>query len=208
MRSAQETWTEGVRLAKSMSEKRAHPRFRLGLPATFLLADQSEHDCVIEDASASGFSIASELQPRIGAVLVVYCGLLGRLEVQTVRHHQTGFAVEIQATADGRRKLGGVLKWAAAQMSAGRSFQRTSERRSVEGKETVVRLRDGTTIVCKLKNISRAGAAIESKLSPGLNTLITVGSQRARVVRATVDGFAVEFLRKIPPEIFEKNFVP
>jgi hypothetical protein len=207
MRSAQEVMGENAADdVRATPDNRKFPRFHLDAPAMFLFAP-NENECVIEDASATGVSLAAKTRPPIGETVIIYSDLLGRLECRIVRHHERGFAAEIETTANKREKLAELLKWVATQISAGRNFHRAHERVVPSRARTILRLRDGTIEQCMLKDLSRAGAAIVSSHSPDVNTLVTIGSQRARVVRRTLDGFAVEFLRLIPIEVFDENFV-
>jgi hypothetical protein len=188
-------------------ENRRYPRYPIEAQVVFITPEYTEIEGTIENASAAGVSIAAPASPRIGQRLIVYSELLGRLECRMVRRHERGFAAEIEATPLKRERLARLLKWAASQISAGRSFKRAHERITPRAIKSVLRLRDGGTYDCLIKDFSRAGAAVVCERRPPVGTLVTIGSQRSRVVRHTAAGFAVEYLRLIPLEAFDENFV-
>ena len=195
-----------LRPASTYVESRRYPRYPIQAHASFITSDHAEVEGLIENASAIGLSIAAPHRPRIDQKIILYSELLGRLECRVVRHHESGFAAEIESTPIKQERLAKLLKWAASQISAGRSFRRAHERLVPRRPKTVFRLRDGKQHDCIVKDLSRAGAAVLADVLPEPGSLVTIGSQRSRVVRHIAYGFAVEFLRLIPVEVFDESF--
>ena len=64
---------------------------------------------------------------------------------------------------------------------------------------------NGTSITCRIVDVSLSGAAIESKTLPPIGALITLGKTPGRVVRHVEGGFAIEFTRLQHPDFLEEN---
>jgi hypothetical protein len=57
----------------------------------------------------------------------------------------------------------------------------------------------------RIIDVSRSGAALAVDAAPAIGTPVTVGSRPAQVVRQFSGGFAVEFNRLIPAEMFDDD---
>ena len=76
------------------------------------------------------------------------------------------------------------------------------------GRVGAVTLRLGNREVpARLVDISPSGAALACEARPPLDTLVTVGSTPARLVRYFDDGFGVQFLLPLSPDRFHAGMV-
>ena len=67
---------------------------------------------------------------------------------------------------------------------------------------TTVRSPDGAATPGKIIDISLSGASVNTDAVVAMGMRVTVGETPGRVVRVFNGGFAMEFLRPIPPEQF------
>ena len=189
--------------SQRVDERRIHARHPISTPARILVKGSGEHESILKDASASGLCVLCGVQPPIGTGIVVYSELLGRTEGEVVRHVPDGFAMTIIATPERRSRLMQILDWASARLTSGESIPRIHERVKPEFSTVEVSLgAEAERHAAQIKDISRSGVAVNSTFKPPIGSHIVIGSHRARVVRELDDGFAAEFFRLIPIEIF------
>jgi hypothetical protein len=188
------------RLAGS-KERRRFRRVRVDLPGRFMLTDGREHPCQVLDISAGGMKLATPIMGLVGERVVAYVDHIGRLEGVIARVYPKGFAVEITATLRKRESLAAVLTL----LATGQIDHRQHARMIPRNPHTTMVLPDGTSVSCRLLNVSLSGAAVTSDTKPPLGTLIRLGAAQGRVVRVSNDSFAVEFTQLQPPDFFEQN---
>jgi hypothetical protein len=84
------TWLEKKQQNPDLPDSRKQPRIIPASPhSTLTFADGSTRSCFVIDMSASGVSVSSDVQPRVGMPLAVGA-CIGRV----VRHLPDGFAVK------------------------------------------------------------------------------------------------------------------
>jgi len=84
------TWLERKQKNPALPDSRKQPRIIPASPhSTLTFADGSTRSCFVIDMSASGVSISSDMQPRVGMPLTV-----GACVGRVVRHLPDGFAVK------------------------------------------------------------------------------------------------------------------
>jgi hypothetical protein len=66
-------------------------------------------------------------------------------------------------------------------------------------------LPDGTSVTCRLINLSLSGAGVASNTKPPVGTPVWLGQIHGHVVRADEDSFSVEFTRLQRPDFLEQN---
>ncbi len=66
-------------------------------------------------------------------------------------------------------------------------------------------LPDGTTIECRVVDVSLSGAAVATKIKLPLGSPVHLGRTPARVVRHLDTGVALEFTRLQNPDTLEHN---
>jgi c-di-GMP-binding flagellar brake protein YcgR len=181
-------------LARS-KERRRFRRVRTDLAGRYLLADGREYPCQVVDMSAGGLALTAPTAGKIGERVVVYLDHIGRLEGVIARASPTGFAVKIAATPRKRDKLAAQLTWLANRHSLGSPENREHARITPTNTHAEIVLPDGTSLRCRLLDVSLSGAAMASDHKPSVGALIRLGDAEARVVRVSEDSFAVEFTR-------------
>ncbi|HEY8580690.1 MAG TPA: PilZ domain-containing protein [Beijerinckiaceae bacterium] len=197
-----------VRKPVDAQDKRRHFRYQLRMPAKFLLLDTREEKVgVLTDVSASGAAVETDSAPPVGTNVVLHAEPIGLIPAKVVRLTSGGFASEFQISDAKREKLATLLKWSASMITTGRNVPRAHDRIRPANVTVTVRLRSGQVETCNVRNLSRSGAAIDSTKRPPIDSLVTLGQHRARVVRHDPGGYAVEFLRLIPAEVFDENYI-
>jgi len=84
------TWLERKQKNPGLPDSRKQPRIIPASPhSTLTFADGSTRSCFVTDMSASGASVSSDMQPRVGMPLAV-----GACVGRVVRHLPDGFAVK------------------------------------------------------------------------------------------------------------------
>jgi hypothetical protein len=84
------TWLERKQKNPGLPDSRKQPRIMPASPhSTLTFADGSTRSCFVIDMSASGASVSSDMQPRVGMPLAV-----GACVGRVVRHLPDGFAVK------------------------------------------------------------------------------------------------------------------
>jgi hypothetical protein len=92
----------------SSGSKRQSLRLRASLSGRYMLADGRESMCKVIDVSARGIALDASVKGAIGERVVLYLDEIGRLQGRIVRHMNGGFAVQLDATAAGTKR---VAKW-------------------------------------------------------------------------------------------------
>ncbi len=186
-------------------EKRRFQRVRVNLLGRYMLADRREFPCQVTNMSPGGMELAAPVCGLEGERVVAYIDHLGRLEGAIVRLIPNGFAMTISATPRKRDKLAAQLTWLANRHILGLPEDRRHERIIPQNSRTTVTMPNGTTLTCRIVDMSLSGASVASQVTPAVGTTITVGKVQARVVRHIEGGFAVEFARMQHPDSLEES---
>jgi hypothetical protein len=117
----------------------------------------------------------------------------------------TGFSMSISATPRKRDKLAAQLTWLANREILGLSEDRQHERIVPRNPRSTITMPNGTSVTCRIVDVSLSGAGIESETVPPIGALITLGKTPGRVVRHIEGGFAIEFTRLQHPDFLEEN---
>jgi hypothetical protein len=186
-------------------ERRRFQRVRVNLLGRYMLADRREFPCQVLDMSPGGMAIIGPVSGKAGERVVAYIDHVGRLEGSIIRVLPNGFAMSIAATPRKRDKLAAQLTWLANRHILGLPEDRRHDRIVPRNPRTNVILPDGSTLICRIIDMSLSGAAIGSERCPDVGTLVTLGKIPSRVVRHIEGGFAVEFTRMQHPDFLEEN---
>lgn len=181
-------------------ESRGFQRVRVNLLGRYMLADRREFPCQVVHMSPDAMELAAPVSGMEGERVVAYIDHLGRLEGAIVRVIPAGFALTISATPRKRDKLAAQLTWLANRHILGLAEDRLHERIVPQNSRTMVTMANGTTLTCRIVDMSLSGASISSQTAPPVGTLITLGKVHGRVARHIEGGFAVEFARLQHPE--------
>jgi hypothetical protein len=167
-----------------------------------MLSDGVEFELRTQDVSAGGMFILAEVRPKLGEKVVVYLELIGGLEGEILRVTPDGFGMSFRATLRKREQIADQLTWLINRDFLGEDGQRRDDRIRPHRIDYTLVCDEGEISV-KLLDVSRSGAAIISARQLTIGTPVTIGRTRARVVRHIPGGFAVEFARIIPVELFD-----
>jgi hypothetical protein len=123
----------------------------------------------------------------------VYVESLGLMRGTISRAMGPTSEMDIEMTANERSRLGSRILWADMQAGFRGTDLRRFPRYQPANPDSAMTLPDGTTLDCKIANISPTGAAIISDLRPPLNSAIILGQIHSEIRRHMDFGFAVEF---------------
>ena len=186
-------------------ERRRFQRVRVDLLGRYMLADRREFPCQVIDMSPGGMAIIAPVSGKAGERVVAYIDHVGRLEGTIVRVLPNGFAMSIAATPRKRDKLAAQLTWLANRHILNLAEDRRHDRVVPRNPQTVMVLVDGTSIPCRIVDMSLSGAAIATEDKPEVGALVMLGKTQGRVVRHIDDGVAVEFTRMQHPDFLEDS---
>jgi hypothetical protein len=195
----------GPRLRQA--ERRRHQRVRVALLGRYMLPNRQEYPCQTVDISPGGALLVAPVKGEIGARIIAYFEHIGRLEGAVARHVEQGFAISFSATIRKRDKLASQLTWLANREVLGLPEDRSHGRLVPINPMTMLRLPSGREFPVRLIDVSRSGAGVAIDDRPEIGINVILGSTPAKVVRHFQDGIAVEFLRPLPPELFDEQIV-
>ena len=184
-------------------ERRRHQRVKVRLTGQFMRQDRQEFPCTTIDISPGGIAFEAEASGEIGERIIAYLNQIGRVEGTVVRHFYGGFAIQMKLPPMKREKLADQLTWLANRQVLGMPEDRRHERIAPRHRTTVVTLPGGHQHSAYVIDVSRSGAALTVDATPPIGAQVMVGSRPAQVVRQFSGGFAVEFNRLIPEEMFD-----
>ncbi len=176
-----------------VGERRRFQRVKVNLLGRFMLANKREYPCQVLNMSPGGVAFVTPVEGGECERIVTYIDHIGRLEGEVTRQFDGGFAVRIRATERKRDKLAAQLTWLANRNTLGLPEDRVHERVAPSNPVTSIILPDNRKYDCKIIDMSIGGAAVAIDVRPALNSAVTLGRMRARVVRHLEDGIALEF---------------
>ena len=186
-------------LSPSPSGANALPPLKQTLFGRFMLPDQSEHPCQVNEISLAGAVFITNQAPQRGQSIVAYLEEVGRIEVTSAEPVPNGFRVAISLTGARRDRLESRLKWLAQKQDGeGTVEDRGHARFETREATSQITMPDGRVYDCEVLDISLTGAAVKVEVMPSLGTYIMLGKMRGRVVRYLENGVAIEFTK--PPE--------
>jgi hypothetical protein len=190
---------EGTRAERgqgiSRDEKRAFPRYRTKFIGRYMLTDMRESECVVVDVALGGITLTGPRIGKIGESVVVYIDQLGRVRGDIVRFIEGGFALKLTLTTPATEKLAAQLDNMQAENNL-ESFPNERRRElRIEPEEKVCRFSFplGEGAECKVRNLSRSGADLQTRHRPRIGSPVQLGQLRGKVVRHTKYGVAIAF---------------
>ncbi len=178
--------------AKRMDQRRFQ-RVKVSLLGRFMLENRREYPCQVINMSPGGAAVVAPVTAGVGERVIAYIDHIGRIEGKVVRMIDGGFAMTINATARKRDKLANQLTWLANRHELDLPEDRRHERFAPEEAVSRIELADGREYSCRVIDVSLSGAALATTVKPAIGTPIILGKMRARVVRHSEEGIAVEF---------------
>ena len=186
-------------------ERRRHQRVKVNLLGRFMREDRQEFPCQTINMSPGGASLSTAMPPRVGEHVVAYIDHIGRVEGRCTRVFDNGFAMTISATLRRRDKLADQLTWFANRNTLGLPEDRRHERFELRNPRSTLTLQNGTTVPCRVIDVSLSGAGVKVDVQLPLGSPVTLGRTPARVVRQIEGGFALEFSRVQNPDTIESD---
>jgi hypothetical protein len=182
--------------------------YHLRLPGRVLIKGLEEETCLLRWVCGLVARIVVE---RAGASLsgsraILYLDLIGRVEGTIAWASSAEIDVAIEAPSAKRLRLQQQFEKLAAMAPDERENVRGHRRITLTAPDVALWLMDGMTTMARVRDISRSGAAVIATILPETGTIVVLGSTRGRVVRQFADGFAIQFLRLLPLELFGPSF--
>jgi hypothetical protein len=184
-------------------ERRRHQRVKVTLTGRYMREDRQEYPCQTLNMSPGGVLFATDMPPQVGEHVVAYIDHIGRVEGRCTRATANSFSMTISATLRRRDKLADQLTWFANRNVLGLPEDRRHKRIEIRNPRSILTLPDGSTIECRVVDVSLSGAAIATKTKLPLGSPVRLGRTPARVVRHLDTGMALEFSRLQSPETLE-----
>jgi hypothetical protein len=188
--------TASPRIARPVRAYAQMPRFqrvKVSVLGRYMLTNRSEYPCQVLEMSPGDAVVVAPVSGTAGERVVAYLDHLGRVEGTITEVIEGGFKMDMAATPRKRDKTAAQLTWLANKDLLNLPEDRRHERVVPDNRHSTVVLDDGRRYNCKIIDISLSGAAIELAVRPAMNTPVTLGRMRAKVVRHFPEGVAVEF---------------
>ncbi len=188
--------TASPRTARPVRAYAQMPRFqrvKVSVLGRYMLTDRSEYPCQVLEMSPGDAVVVAPVAGTAGERVVAYLDHLGRVEGTITELIEGGFKMDMAATPRKRDKTAAQLTWLANKDLLNLPEDRRHERVVPDNRHSTVVLDDGRRYNCKIIDISLSGAAIELAVRPAMNTPVTLGRMRAKVIRHFPEGVAVEF---------------
>ncbi|MCC7253123.1 PilZ domain-containing protein [Hyphomicrobium sp.] len=187
-------------------DRRRHKRYALALLGRFMRANKQEFPCRLNDISVGGASLMAPVEVELGERIVAYLDEIGGIEGQVVRIFDGGFAMRLRASQHKREKLAAQITWLVNKDELGASFGRRHQRMAVVNKTSTLKLADGTTVDCRVLDVSLSGASIGTDARPPVGDVVMFGKLRCKVMRYHDRGIGVQFLDIPDPEALRRYF--
>jgi hypothetical protein len=164
-------------------ERGAFESVPVGLSGRLMLPDFEEYDCDVAEMSPGDMSVRC----------IAYIKLIGRIEGHVLNVTGDGLTMSVTATDRKREKLAAQLTWIANEQPTGLPQDRRHVRVETRDSGSRLVLEDGTSMSCRIIDLSLSGAAVEVASRPPLWTSVRLGDLPGRVVRHFQEGVAIEF---------------
>lgn len=169
-------------------------------------ANKQEFPCRLNDISVGGAAVMAPAEVEMGERIVAYFDEIGGLEGEVARIFDGGFAMRFRASQHKREKLAAQITWLVNQQELGDNFGRRHKRFEVMNKTSSLILSDGTSVDCRVLDVSLSGASIGTEVRPPMGDVVMLGKLRCRVLRYHDRGIGVRFLDIPDPEALRRYF--
>lgn len=178
-------------------DKRLHRRIPVSLRARYLGPDGEERSCTVVNISAGGLRLISDHPAQSEDKVVLYVESVGRFDCTVVRPTKDGFAVKFDIHAKKRERTVEALSRLLLEGPTAKQSpeQRMQPRVAAEAKAELI-LGDGSTVACKVIDISLTGASVEMKEPLAIGAIVKLGRMKAKVARHHETGVGLMFLRE------------
>src|SRR5215831_18843547 len=156
-------------------ERRRFQRVRVNLLGRYMLTDRREYPCQVVNMSPGGMALIAPVCGQVAERVIAYVDHVGRLEGVIARHFENGFAMTIAATLRKRDKLAAQLTWLANRHILGLPEDRRHDRFAPRNAMARLVLPNGTTVACRVIDLSQSAAAIgiTGELRPSNGVVVT-----------------------------------
>jgi hypothetical protein len=175
------------------TEHRRFHRVAVDLLGRFMLEDETEYPCRVQNMSAGDVAIVTAALPRRDERVILYADHIGRLEGTVSRTFLGGFAMTLRMTERKREKLAAQITWLANRHELDLPEDRRHERVHPKNPFIDIVLDDGRKYKVRIIDLSLSGAAVKAEVRPTLGSRIKLGTMQGRVVRHLEEGLAIEF---------------
>ena len=192
--------------ALQAANRRRHKRCSISVLGRFMRANKQEYPCKLVEISVGGAKLMSPVPVYAGEGIVAYLDQIGGLEGTVTRVFDGGFAIQINATQHKREKLAAQLTWLINKDHISGIEARRHPRFQVAKPGSTLTFSDGTSLDCRVQDVSLSGASIAVDAFPPIGAEVLLGKLRARVVRHHETGIGVEFRDIQEPEALRRYF--
>ncbi|KQT53724.1 pilus assembly protein PilZ [Aureimonas sp. Leaf454] len=175
------------------AERRRYHRVAVDLLGRFMLEDESEYPCRVQNMSAGDVAVITAALPRQSERVILYVDHIGRLEGAVTRTFSGGFAMTLRMTERKREKLAAQITWLANRHELDLPEDRRHERVHPKNPFIDIVLDDGRKYKVRIIDLSLSGAAVKADVRPAIGSRIKLGTMQGRVVRHLEEGLAIEF---------------
>jgi hypothetical protein len=192
--------------ARIVPDRRRHKRFSVALLGRFMRANKQEFPCRLNDISVGGAALMSPVEVELGERIVAYLDEIGGIEGEVVRVFEGGFAISLKASQHKREKLAAQITWLVNKEQFDASISRRHQRIAVVNKTSTLKLSDGSSVDCRVLDVSLSGASIGTEARPPIGDEVNFGKLRCKVMRYHERGIGVQFLDIPDPEALRRYF--
>ena len=168
--------------------------------------NKQEFTCEAFNVSPGGIAVRASISGEAGERIILYLDTLGRLEGELVRASKGEFALRINASSYKREKIANQLTWLVNKNRLNLIEDRRHNRFVPKKIKARLSMSDGSTLECKILDISLSGAAIAVAHKADIGQVVTLGLTPGRVVRHSEQGICIEFLDIQDPASLERQF--
>lgn len=187
-------------------DRRRHKRFHLALLGRFMRANKQEFPCRLSDISVGGAAVMSPVEVEMGERIVAYFDDIGGLEGDVARVFDGGFGMRFRVSQHKREKLAAQITWLVNKHELGDTFGRKHKRFELVNKTSTLKLPDGTSVDCRVLDVSLSGASLGTEARPPAGDVVMLGKLRCMVMRYHDRGIGVQFLDIPDPEALRRYF--
>lgn len=172
-----------------------HRKVRLSLSGRFMRPDKTEYPTSLINISISHMTLASPVTVSAKERVIAYIDHVGRLEGTVSNVFERGFEMCLNITTHKREKLAAQLTWLINRSKFEGLEERLHERIAVQNEIVKLLIGEQPPIECRLLDVSKSGASLNTLVRPEVGTEVLVGKQRAIVRRHHEKGIGVQFLQ-------------
>ena len=186
-----------------------NPRLALQLNGRYMLPNKQEYTCRTQYISVRSLTIIGDGQGKPGERIIAYIDVIGRLEGVIQKLIAGGFIMSIALPPAKTTRLAEQLNWLLKKGTSGAAQDRRHERIELRHSLSTLKLDNDLAISCNIVDISVSGASVSFHCPdrPEIGSRVILGHTPGRVSRILDYGVAIEFLRLIPIEHFNKNMI-